>query len=62
MQGIQPGGDRHINALIIGLKRALDLMPLEPMPRTPEPIRTSQSADPGETHNDDIRHTGFLPA
>jgi hypothetical protein len=32
MQGIQPGGDRHINALIIVLKRALDLMPVEPMP------------------------------
>jgi|SRR6267142_5698060 len=32
MQGIQPGGGRHIDAMITGLERALNLMPVEPMP------------------------------
>jgi hypothetical protein len=32
MQGIQPGGDRDIDALMTGLERALDMMSVKHMP------------------------------
>jgi excisionase family DNA binding protein len=32
MQGIQPGGGRDIDALMTGLERALDLVPIKEMP------------------------------